>query len=349
MNRKFLTTVVVTAIALATQASAGFVDITGGYNVLTFGDFELKNGDIEGKLAAGGDVYFSIGYDVYADNNNGDYNLEAIVSGKNVNINASGQVNGSIYAAKDVKVDNGTVKGNIYAENITLKDWDIYGVSYYTNSADVGNKPSEKRNNIPVMVDFDQKYDAAKELSEQLADYSGTTVSKDGSNVLNFADVSGEDVIFYTVDAEDLEGVSSLYFENLNKQYVINVDGKNNDLVLNQINQNNYNKQEDFNFSNVLFNFNNANSLSIGSFYGNILATDIDVMGSNGQMNGCLVAKSFKNADDVGAFEFHSINPGDFDLPPPPPSVPESSTTTMLVAGAIFLLFLSRKNVLVRK
>ena len=322
MNRKFLTTVVVTAIALATQVNAGFVDITGGYNVLTFGDFTSFNDQTWGSLAASGNVTIKNSYSIGTQwANTGNYPANVLVAGGNVYLrnemwNGGGSVWGGISAGGTVKIADGyTVHGD------TKQGVDV--------------------NNI---FDFNDAKAQIDNFSEQLAANSGTEVWRDQSNVLNFKDVADEDVIFYTVDAKDLEQVSSLYFENLDKQYVINVDGNGSDIALKHIDKFNYRTGDTLTGSNILFNIRNASSMDLGSFYGSILAVDTDVTGNYGQMYGTLVAKSFD-----GQYQFHQVNPGDFDPPTPPPSVPESSTTTMLVAGAIFLLFLSRKNVLVRK
>lgn len=322
MNRKFLTTVVVTAIALATQANAGFVDITGGYNVLTFGDFTSYNDQTWGSLAASGNVEIKNSYSIGTQwANTGNYPTNVLVAGGNVDLrndmwNGGGSVWGGISAGGTVtKADGYTVHGDT------------------KQGADVNS-----------IFDFDDAKAQIDIFSEQLAANFGTEVLRDQSNVLNFYDVANEDVIFYTVDAKDLEQVSSLYFENLDKQYVINVDGNGSDIALKHIDKFNYRTGDTLTGSNILFNIRNASSMDLGSFYGSILAVDTDVTGNYGQMYGTLVAKSFD-----GQYQFHQVNPGDFDPPTPPPSVPESSTTTMLVAGAIFLLFISRKNVLVRK
>ncbi len=320
MNRKFLTTVVVTAIALATQANAGFVDITGGYNVLTFGDFTSYNDQTWGSLAASGNVIIKDGYSIGTQwANTGNYPENVLVAGGNVELTGDwgGSVWGGISAGGTVtKTTQYTIKGAI------------------KQSADINS-----------IFDFNDAKVQLDAFSEQLAANYGTEVWRDQSGVLNFYDVADEDVIFYTVDAKDLEQVTSLYFENLDKQYVINVDGYGSDIVLNHIDKKNYNTGDTLTGSNILFNIRNASSLSLGSFYGNILAADIDVKSDDGQMYGTLVAKSF-----TGKLQFHQVNPDEFEPPIQPPSnVPESSTTTMLVAGAIFLLLLSRKNALVRK
>ncbi len=322
MNRKFLRTIVVTAIALATQASAGFVDLTGGYNVLTFGDFSSYNDQTWGSLAASGNVTIKNSYSIgtqWAHTEN--YPTNVLVAGGDVDLR------------NDMWDGGGSVWGGISAGGTVTKadNYAVHGV--INESADVKG-----------IFDFNDAKEQLEIFSCQLAANSGTEVWRDQSNVLNFDDVDGEDVIYYTVDAKDLEQVSSLYFENLDKQYVINVDGDGSDIALKHIDKANYRTGDTLTGSNILFNIRNASSLDIKSFYGNILAADTDVTGNYGQMYGTLIAKSFD-----GQYQFHQVNPGDFDLPPPPPSVPESSTTTMLVAGALFLLFLSRKNVLIRK
>jgi len=326
------------------QVSAGFVDITQGFNVMTFGDFYDHNDQIHGKVATGGNatIVESFGVNIDADiDDPGTASLKAIVSGKNVTVSGNGQVHGSIYAQGDVNVDKATVNGDVYGKNVTMVGYDVRGTMYHTESVSTPYGSTEKIDVLPVPVDFAATQAETQAFSTQLAGFGSNDFSI-SSGVLSLNDVSASgDLNFFTIDASDFSQVTDLHFENLDEQYVINIDGNGGDIVFNEINQKNYGTSDDFNFSNVLFNFVNTSTLKIGSFYGNLLAAGTNVTADDGMMKGCFVANSFS-----GKYEFHEITPGNFN---PPQNVPESSTVSMIVIGALVLLYSSRKKIALLK
>jgi choice-of-anchor A domain-containing protein len=330
------------AMMAAAQASAGYVDIVGDYNILTFGDFTDNNDAVHGKLAAGGNV--TLTHNAVNSDAPATEKITAIVSGGNVTASAQwgNQINGSVYAAKDVTIENVNVTGDVTAENITMINYGVNGTMNYTNSISATSGNKNKIEALPESpVDFAAKKAAADLLSANLAEV-GTTNYKAEYGVLNFFDNDEtSDINYYTINASDLNlsSISSLHFYNLNEKYIITIDGNGDDIVLNSINQKNYGTQTDINYSNLLFNFINTDDLKIGSFYGNILASNADVTAENGQMFGSMVANSFS-----GQYQFHQVVPYDFD--PPPADVPESSTGLLMIAGFSAVLVASRKKML---
>lgn len=348
MNKKSLITGFIGAFALVAQVSAGFLDITEGYSVMTFGDFNNYTDQTHGKIAAAGNVLLEKSFGVNVDHRNDDLSLNAIVAGGNVTLQTwGGDVWGSIYSAKDVTIREGyTVHGNVTARNVEIAGYNVNGAINYTGNLSKPsyvNSASTKISALPVSpVDFAAKQAAALEYSSQLASFGSNNYTFESGTLYFKDDPSNDGINFINVDVADLIKATSVHFDNLDELFVLNVNGNGGDIVLNKIDQQNYNGGEDFDFSNVLFNFFNTKTLKIGSFYGNILAAATDVTADDGMMKGFFVANSFK-----GHYQFHDNPPKDFT---PPKDVPESSTVTMMIAGAFVLLLVSRKKVaLIRK
>lgn len=333
-------------VVAATQAFAGFTDVAQGYNVMTFGDFSDTNDQIHGKIAAAGNATIKNSFGVNVDHRGS--TSTAIVSGGNVYVGGNGEVHGSIYAAGNASVNCANVIGNVTAKNITMEYYGVSGTMYYTQSvsAPYGNK--QQIDVLPTSpVDFLSTKNAALTLSSEYSS-QGTKNYRILDNVLYFYDNSATSTVnYYTLDASDLAGISSLHFDNLSEYNIINVNGNGQNLNLNSIDRQNYNEGTDYNFASTLFNFYNMSNLTIGSLYGNILAADVDVTAKDGETNGTMVAKSF-----FGKYEFHET--GDFNPPPPSPpepphDVPENSTTAMIIAGLFLIAIVSAKRFSVSK
>ncbi|NLD93443.1 MAG: choice-of-anchor A family protein [Fibrobacter sp.] len=299
---------VVTALALVAQVSASFVDVTGGFNVVTFKDFSLLGMETEGAIAAGGNVTIKNSFGV---NVNQPLNTtsDAIVAGGKIVLSDNGQVHGDIYATGSISVTNGvTVTGSKYAYSSTL----------------------------PFLVD----YAKANELSS-LYDLSASTSAWNLTNGLSTLNLNGtSDVNYYDIDATDLINVWDLSIADQSKYSIINVHGdidglgESNKAVLHYNKQNRYNNDL-IKSSNILFNFVDKVSLELGSVYGNILAIDADVVGQWGHMEGSLVANSFSGSMEFGMTTFDE---------PPSQDVPEGSASVMMIAGALMLIVFSRKK-----
>lgn len=323
------------------QVSAGLFDITQGYNVMTFGDFSDENDQIHGKLAAGGNVSIMNSFGVNVDHQG--QNITAIVSGGDVTLKNNGQVNGSIYATGTVDLDKAWISHDVTASNVIETEYNVRGTINYTNNFTAPEWANTvKIDALPESpVDFAATQAAAQAFSTQLAGFGSNDFSI-SSGVMSLNDVSASgDLNFFTIDASDFSQVTDLHFENIDEQYVINIDGNGGDIVLNKINEKNYGTSDDFNFSNVLFNFVNTSTLKIESFYGNLLAAGTDVTADDGMMKGCFIANSFS-----GKYQFHEITPGNFN---PPQNVPESSTVSMIAIGVLVLLYSSRKKIVLLK
>jgi len=87
---------------------------------------------------------------------------------------------------------------------------------------------------------------------------------------------------------------------------------------------------------NVLFNFYEAQTMSIAGFTGSILAPYAYVTGTYGAINGTVVAKDWS-----GTTEFHNVPFVDVRTSAP---VPEPGTMIMLSSGLVGLAALKRRT-----
>lgn len=316
MNRNFLKTVAAITVALATQVSAGFIDITGGYNVLTFGDFSSYNDQTWGSLAASGNVKIEDSYSIgtqWAHTNN--YPENALVAGGNVELTGSGSVWGGISAGGTINTSQ-TVHGD------TKEGVDV--------------------NNI---FNFDNAKSQLKAISTHIANETALSVEVKWGGMF-FVGMSDADVNYFTVDADKFNGINYLQFENIgNSKVVITVTGKDVRLKPEGNGHFGFNGITVNSASNILWNISEATSLTVGDAIGTIIALDAKVALEGGNIYGDLISGSVTGRSEIHIAHYN----GDFNPPTPPPSVPESSTTTMLVAGAVFMLILYRKNAFARK
>ncbi|MGE5669853.1 MAG: choice-of-anchor A family protein [Fibrobacterota bacterium] len=298
---------VVAALATVAQVSAGFVDITQGFNVVTFKDFSLLGMETEGAIAAGGNVTIKNSFGV---NVNQPLNTtsDAIVAGGQIVLSNNGQVHGDIYANKSISVTNGvTVTGSQYAYSSTL----------------------------PFVVDY-SKADELSNLYNMSVSTSDWSLAN-GNSTLNLNGKS--DVNYYDINAIDLINVWDLSIADQSKYSIINVHGDidgsggSNKAIL-HYNKQDRNTNDLIKSSNILFNFIDKVDLELGSVYGNILAKDADVTGQWGHMEGSLVANSFSGSMEFGMTTFDE----------PSQDVPESSATVMMLAGALLLIVVSKKK-----
>lgn len=317
MNKRWTKAVFAGALAVVTQVSAGFIDVTGGYNVLTFGDFSSFNDQTWGSLAASGDVNVDKGYSIGTQwAHSGSYPTNVLVAGGNVDLTGNGSVWGGISAG-------GTV-------NSTLT---VHGA---TNAgADIG-----------TIFDFDDAKSKLEFISKNIAEEEAIAANLNGSGLF-FTGVEGVDVNYFTVDAKDFQNITYMEFKNITNgsKAVITVTGTDVSFVPQyggNFGMNGISKEYG---SNILWNFADAKKLTVGGSIGTIVALGAEVNMVGGEIWGDLITGSVSGRSEIHVAHYN----GDFDLPPDTPEdVPEGSTVTMLIAGALAIFF-SRKNAFVKK
>lgn len=293
------------ALAIAAQASAGFVDITGGYNVLTFGDFTSQNDQIAGKLAASGDVTIATSYSVgYALSTPSTY---------------------SVVAGGDVTLSNGSVKlgGILAGGNVTLTNVNVEGSVV-------------EHGNVASQINFSSTKNQLTAFSNQLASTASNAVSEAKWGGLFFTGTNA--VNYFSVDASDFANISYLqYSVPTNSISIINVSGTAANLTPSWGGNFGVNGLSKSDAGNVLYNFPDATSLTLGGSIGTVVALKATVNLVGGEICGDLISGSVS-----GTSEFHLAHyTGEV---PPPQDVPEASSILMMVFGSLALAFVSRKK-----
>jgi choice-of-anchor A domain-containing protein len=301
---------VLAALAIVAQTSAGLLDITGGYNVLTFGNFTSENDQIAGEAAVSGNVTIGTSYSVgYALSSTSLYSL---VAGGDVAINNGSVKNGGILAGGTVTLNNVDVQGTI-VENA----------------------------NVASEIDFSATKAELVTLSNTLAATTATGTAENKWGGL-FLTGTSEGVNYFTIDASQFSGISYIeYSLPTNSTAIITVTGSTANLTPTWGGNFGVNGLTKSDGSRILYNFVDATSLTIGSSIGTILAPNATVTLVGGEIWGDLISGTVS-----GTSEFHLAH---YTGETPTEEVPEAPTTAMMVAGILFLAVVSRKKLATSK
>ena len=255
----------------ALPASADTLGIASGYNVFVFGNMTLSNTDVEGRAAVGGNATFSsfgVGQSVAA--NAGQLNL--VVGGN------AGLTNGQIF------------NGSGHAATSTLT-----GVGLNTPGAAFTNGGASP-------VDFAAADVALTGLSDSLQAL-GTTGSF-LSQPWGEWDLTGANAALnvFSIDGSLLSTLNTFKIvAPTSSTIVINVSGAYASLA----NMGMFlNGSQNTDWSRVIWNFYDATAIKASSvgWGGSILAPDANIMFSNGQINGQVIANSINSTG-----EFHNV------------------------------------------
>ncbi len=246
--------VVIMALSISQKANAAGLGVASDYNVFTTGNINQQYTDIEGKLAAGGDVNFvgSIG------------NQLATSSG------------------------NVVVAGN----NLTLSNGQVFnGDAVYGSSANVASNEGFSNGKLSKgnPIDFNATGDELRSLSKNLASLTPngkTTVQSWGG-----IDLTGSDSQFnvFNLDGSAVSKANNFAItSNSGSTVVVNVSGTSVSLQNFGFNISGTNRQ------NVLYNFYEATNLTASGIgiEGSILAPLANFTFNNAQVNGNVVVAS---------------------------------------------------------
>jgi choice-of-anchor A domain-containing protein len=295
------------------QVSGGLIDVTGGFNVLTFGDFRSWNDQTWGTLGASGNVTIDNSYSIGTQwANSGNYPDNAVVAGGAVDLSGSGSVWGGISAGGNVNVSQ-TVHGDI----------------------------NEYRSDINTVFNFSQAKTQLEGISNQFATNPNAISGFKEYSSLNLIG-DNLDINYFTVDASDFEGISQIKFDIADgSKAVITVTGENVSFVPSwggNFGVQGLDDNKEYS-SNILWNFVDAKTLTVGGSYGTILALDAEVELVGGEIWGDLITGSVTGQSQIHVSHYT----GDI------PSVPESSSVLMIVLGICGLFIASRKKLALKK
>ncbi len=264
------------ALSLSTAANAATLGPAADYNVFVLEDFNQQRTDIEGKLAAGGNLTFTGGFSV----------------GSKLSPN-SGNV---LVAGEDLFLRNGQINnGNA-----------VYGGTANVSGVGIPGGTLSKRSPIDFAVVGEELRGLSAVLSSITAN-GNTNVAPWGGITL-----TGTDPVrnVFNLTASALASATGF---NINAPedatVVVNISGTSGTLSNFGFNITGTDKQK------VVYNFFEATSLSASSIgiEGSILAPLADFQFNNGQINGQLIAKSLTGTGESHNVLFNGDLPEELD------------------------------------
>lgn len=246
--------VAILALLLSQKANAAGLGVASDYNVFTLGDFNQQSTDIEGKLAAGGNITFtnnSIGTRLAANSGN------VVVAGNNLSL-SNGQVN----------------NGNA-----------VYGGSASISSEGFPNGKLIKGKPIDFIAAGEELRSLSKNLAAITANGKTKVESWGGINLTG----SDSQYNIFNLDGAALSKANNFQISsNAGSTVVVNISGTTVSLQNFGFNINGTDKQ------NILYNFYEATSLTASGIgiQGSILAPNAKFQFNNGHINGNVVVAS---------------------------------------------------------
>ncbi|MDQ8187839.1 choice-of-anchor A family protein [Pelagicoccus sp. SDUM812002] len=284
----------------------------GGYNLITWGDATLKNSDTEGRVAVGGNASFgsySVGTSTFAD----DPARAQLTVGGNLDGSGGGQVyNGSIYVGG----------------NYTSPGYNLHSAPGSSIQSNLG------KGNLPFDFDAAQAALLAKSTNWGSLDSTGSAQMQWGTLTLEGIN-SGLNI--FNIDSATLSAAHTFkIFVPSGAKALINISGT----IAEMGNMGFFGTHT---ADNTLFNFFEADELTMLGIgvTGSILAPGADLNFASGQVDGQVIANSFKGAQ-WSTGEMHNVlfngDPGEKIR------VPDTGSTLALLAAALVgIVAVSRK------
>jgi len=308
MRRVFITTLVLLAITyFPATTEASLLGDASGYNVFVFGDMNVHGSDTQGRIAAGGNFTAS-NYSIGLMANPAQYSL---VSGGKIDYRIGAILNGGIFAQDDVYLKNYGVYGDVDANGT---------ISYGSGGTITGTATANA--NLTSPIDFTSTKNNLTNLSINLSSKSAngsTTVFKWGGISLQ----GNGQQNYFNLNGDALNRACSLTLNiGADDKAIVNVSGKTLDFGAMGWNITNGN------VNNILFNFYEADTLSISNvgISGSILAPHAAMSFNSGQITGTVIAASIEGT-------------GQYNQP-----IPEPATLFMLSTGLAGLACTKRRK-----
>jgi choice-of-anchor A domain-containing protein len=299
-------------------ANAGLINLgtASNYNAFVHQNFSAPSSDVEGRLAAGGNID---------------------IANYSVNIKGSSQLytdthlSPALVTGGDLNFSSGQIAGNVF----------VGGNYTPTATGSITNGIVSVGGTSPI--DFDVEFTKLNALSSTLASISANSVASDlystqhlvglGSNGL-----SG-DLHVFNLDASDMN-FSDYLLSGVDKgdTVLLNIAGK--DITTSWGNFGGSDHSLEAMSDNILFNFFEAETLNINAaIFGSILAPKADIKAPGGVIWGQVIANSWDGNTQI------NDNPFVSNLPEPSNSrdVPEPSILLIFSLGLLTLIFRKKR------
>lgn len=312
-NRLFVASISLLLSSVCSSAVAGIINLgaAANYNAFIHQNFSATSSDVEGRLAAGGDVSIS------------NYSVN-IKNGTQLYADTSGSP--ALLVGGDLSFSSGQVAGNVSVTG----NYTPTGTGSITNGTlNTGGISA---------IDFDIEFAHLIDVSTDLALLTANSSASDlwSSQYLVGAGLNSlaNDVHVFSLDASDMLFTDYLLSDVDNGDTVVfNVSGTDistswgnfggSDSSLVNISE------------NILFNFYEAESLNINAaLYGSILAPKASIQAPHGVIWGQVIAKSWQGNTQINDNPFAGNSPNRAVTVP----VPEPSTLVIMIIGVIGLV-----------
>ncbi|MCB1583899.1 MAG: choice-of-anchor A family protein, partial [Xanthomonadales bacterium] len=234
------------------------------YNAIIFGDFSASSSDVEGQLAAQGNI-----------------NLDAYSVGDKLD---SSQLHDTLISGGDITFSSGRVfYGHIKAAG---------SVSGIGEPVSNGMEPgSVIEGNATLPVDFDEAYDYLSSLSESLSQLTANTTFESQWGGLYLHGDCSSDIQVFDLDGSTVLSAHTFQVDCIpNNAYVIfNIAGQNPGLTNMSMDSMSSHRKR------VIYNFYEAQTLTLSGIgvEGSVLAVDAEINNPQGVIKGQLIAKSW--------------------------------------------------------
>lgn len=271
------------------------------------------------------------------------------------NATTSSETEGSVLIGGNLTSGNGGLDNKVGAGAITTNLAPFFGeVNVYGNAAGnwsvtagdtvlIGGSNSATFANAGSVtagaafpISFADVQSSISTLEADLTSRGGTAVTPSSSNVATFTGAKNGGTDVFTISLADLQSVNAVSVDlgsgASEDSAIVNVTGAG------AFSQN-------FNFiggpdaTHIIWNFEDATSLSISGYEGSILALDATVTNTS-RINGTVAAASYIGTGELHSYSYTGNQPPQAPSPPstPPTTVPEPAPLSLLATALLGLV-----------
>jgi choice-of-anchor A domain-containing protein len=299
------------------------------WNLISFNNYTANN-EVEGRAFVGGNLVNSntqFNFKGASPSANGTAAMTVVgnTSGSKIDFRAGDLVVGGNQTASTLEVNGSS--NQVYVggtDSSSTHNNAIIQTGLSTNTAFVNALNNQKASLISSLTS----------LSDNLKALTATGTVSTANNALTYTASAGLNVLSLTVD--QINQYAQNYIDIVSPTgttTVINVSGSGTI-------SRNFNSQSSAN--NIIWNFYDATSLTLGNWQGTVLADNADfIKDQSGALNGSVVAKSVTNNAEIHSYAFQG------DLSSVGGSVsamPEPGTWAMLILGFGAIGFMQRRK-----
>ena len=321
-----------------------------GYNVFVFNNFTEYNTDAQGTMAVGGNFAPSNGgsFTIAGALSNGAGSYDLVVGG-NFTMSGNSMGGGDLYVGGNLNWSDPSLPHNAYVVGSVSNSGGggsaggtVYHEGSYSGPSYVSNQHVAS-GSIPTPINFLSAQTSLDSLSTTLAGETpnGTVTSAYGTYTLTG---TSSGINIFNLSDSSYSGATINITAPAGSTVIINVAGSADSFSGGSINLNGVTNND------VIFNFNAATSLTVGSiaFNGTILAPFANVTGNYGQIDGELIALSDAGTtqlnDEVFNGNLGNAPGGSQGSQNVQTTTPEPATWLMLTGGLCAILLAGRKR-----